>query len=66
VSTCARTKKACHPTYAFALDALTRVDKRGTGSVYFCSACQAYHISSRLFTVDRKKGRGKSRKKLVS
>jgi hypothetical protein len=35
------------------------------GSAYTCPRCSMFHISSRQFTVWRKKGRGKSRRNLV-
>ena len=64
------TGKRSHTTYGDALAALVRLDDddllRGpVGSVYRCPRCDAWHISSRKFTLAKKRGRGKSRRKFV-
>jgi hypothetical protein len=60
-----KTGKVAHSTYSAALEALGRMARPELGSVYTYEACAAFHVSSRLFTLTRKKGRGKSRKRLV-
>jgi hypothetical protein len=57
--------KERHATYEAALAALCRIDPLGVGSVYECDDCDGFHVSSRRFMVDKRRGRGKSRRKLV-
>ena len=62
--------KRGYPSYADALDALVDLEARGQmrgpfGTVYTCQTCEQFHISSRRFTVAKRKGRGKSRRRLV-
>jgi hypothetical protein len=57
-------------TYGAGLAALEDLDARGRlrgpfGSVYQCSRCEGFHISSRRFTLVRRKGRGKARRGLL-
>jgi hypothetical protein len=63
-------RKRSFETYAEALGALADLAARGVlrgpfGSVYSCSTCELFHVSSRRFTLSMAKGRGKSRRKLV-
>lgn len=63
--------KRSYTTYAAALAALVRLDGddllRGpVGSVYQCTRCEGgWHISSRKFTLAKRRGRGKSRRGFV-
>jgi hypothetical protein len=55
------TGKRPYRSYAEALAALTEIDPDGLGSVYTCRSCGEFHVSRRRFTMDKRKGRGKSR-----
>ena len=62
--------KHCYESYATGLAALEDLERRGRlrgpfGSVYRCSRCESYHISSRRFTLVKPKGRGKARRGLL-
>lgn len=62
--------KRAYSSYAAALAALGDLDDRGqlrgpVGSVYGCAACDGWHVSSRKFTLTRRRGRGKRRRGLV-
>jgi hypothetical protein len=59
------TGKHAYRTYAEALDALTRIDPEGVGSVYTCRSCGELHVSRRRFTLEKKRGRGKGRGGIV-
>jgi hypothetical protein len=74
---CPETSKVRYLTYGKALAALDKVQDLAkpvdavtglrplTGSVYSCDACASFHVSSRKFTLAKKRGRGKSRRGLV-
>jgi hypothetical protein len=61
--------KRGYESYGEALSALIELEERsprpGIGSVYVCSACDAWHISERRFTMAKRKGRGKLRRRIV-
>jgi hypothetical protein len=68
---CPKNSKDIYPTYA---DALAEIDMRNrgagfvqelTGSAFSCEACSGWHISKRRFTLTKKKGRGKQRRRLL-
>jgi hypothetical protein len=66
---CASGKRG-YETYADALAALVALEASGQmrgpfGAVYTCPQCALFHISSRRFTIAKRKGRGKSRRSLV-
>ena len=67
---CPETGKRSYETYSEALQALDRLQQGSEaaekkGSIYTCLSCSQFHITSRQFTVWRRKGRGKSRRNLV-
>jgi hypothetical protein len=68
MSRCSSGKRG-YPSYGEALEALIELEERsprpGIGSVCQCSRCEAWHISSRKFTLAKKRGRGKSRRGLL-
>jgi hypothetical protein len=58
--------KKPYPTYADALKALyTTVSRPELGSACPCDRCDAWHISSRRFTLTRTRGRGGARRGVV-
>jgi hypothetical protein len=62
--------KRAFESYAEALAALSALAATGTmrgpvGSIYTCTSCEMFHISSRVFTLTKPKGRGKKRRRLV-
>jgi hypothetical protein len=63
--------KLGHQTYGAALEALIALEERfnrpsgAVGSVYQCSRCDEWHISSRKFMLAKKRGREKSRRGLL-
>jgi hypothetical protein len=62
--------KRGHATYAGALEHLVDLERRRKkerwqGSAYTCGSCGQFHISRRMFTVWRKKGRGRTRRNVV-
>jgi hypothetical protein len=65
------TRKRTFESYGAALASLDDrattdlLDGRPTGSIYTCPNCGFFHVTKRLFTVDRRKGRGKSRRGIV-
>jgi hypothetical protein len=67
---CPTDGKRKHSSYVAALAEFDRlVALRGMdpsrASIYECSTCRAWHISSRRFTLTKPKGRGKKRRGLV-
>jgi hypothetical protein len=57
-------------TYSDALTVLIDLEASGQmrgpfGTVYTCPQCEMFHISSRRFTMAKRKGRGKTRRTLV-
>lgn len=62
---CRRTGRKPYYTYEAALAALVSIDPAGVGSVYTCGHCGEYHVSRRMFTLTKKRGRGKSRDGIV-
>jgi hypothetical protein len=68
---CTVAGKVGYPTYAEALAKLAlRQDRavgvaRLLGSVYTCPSCEDFHLSSRKFTLVKRKGRGKTRRRLL-
>jgi hypothetical protein len=58
--------KRSFKSYSAALEALIELEQRQPrsvpGSCYQCPSCLAWHISSRKFTIDKPKGRGKKRR----
>jgi hypothetical protein len=70
VTLCPSTGKRAFARYGEALAHLEGIERdvengRMRGSIYTCVECGQFHVTSRLFTVWRKKGRGKSRRNLV-
>ena len=70
MSGCTSGKRAFE-TYGEALAALNALAVTGTmrgpiGSVYACTSCEMFHISTRVFTLAKPKGRGKKRRRLVT
>jgi len=74
---CTETSKARYTTYGEALIALDKVQDLAkpvdavtglrplAGSVYPCDSCTGFHVSTKRFTLAKKRGRGKSRRGLV-
>jgi hypothetical protein len=64
-SRCASGKRG-YSDYGSALDALIELEQRSgqdfLGSCYQCSKCGAWYISKRRFTIQKRRGRGKSRR----
>ena len=63
-------RKRPYATCAAALTALEDLEARArlrgpVGSVYQCSRCEMRHISSRKFTIVKKRGGGKTRRGLL-
>ena len=57
-------------TYAAALAALEDLRARGLlrdpiGAVYECARCDGWHVSSRKYALSKKRGRGKTRRKIL-
>jgi hypothetical protein len=70
VRLCPESAKRCFYSCADALAEFDRLVAEGRldpmrGSIYTCTSCEAWHISSRRFVVARQKGRGKRRRGIV-
>jgi hypothetical protein len=56
--------------YGDALMALIAVDRSkgrsNRGSVYECPTCDQWHVSKRLFTVAKSRGRGRKRRGVIA
>jgi hypothetical protein len=58
-------------TYQDALKEFVRREQKGylradRASIYSCPTCESFHISKTRYTLLRRKGRGKTRRKLVA
>lgn len=57
------TGKVIYGTFAEALAAIdVCLERPELGAAYTCPECDGWHISSRRFTLERKRGRGKARR----
>jgi hypothetical protein len=62
VKRCPASGKRSYGDYAEALASMDCTWHPGRGQVYTCTACGELHVSTRVFTNDRNKGRGKRRR----
>jgi hypothetical protein len=65
-----RGRKKRFATYQDALTEFARLEELGVlrtdrASIYSCSDCEGWHLSSRRFTLVKPKGRGKRRRGLL-